>query len=49
VFENRVMRSIFGPKRDKVSREWRKLHNGEFNTLYSSPNFIGEIKSRRMK
>ena len=49
VFENRVMRSIFGPKRDEVSGEWSKLHNGEVNTLCSSPNIIGEIKSRRMK
>jgi hypothetical protein len=49
VFENRVMRSVFGPKRDEVSREWRKLHNEEFNSLYSSPNITGEIKSRRMK
>jgi len=49
VFENRLMRSIFGPKRDEVSGEWRKLHNEEFNTLYSFPNIIGEIKSRRIK
>jgi hypothetical protein len=38
--ENRVLRRIFGPKRDEVRREWRKLHNEEFNDLYSSPNFV---------
>jgi hypothetical protein len=43
VFENRVLRRISGPKRDEVTREWRKLHN-----LYSSPNIIKQIKSRRM-
>ena len=48
MFEKRVM-SIFGSKRDEVSGERRKLHNEKFNTLYSSPNIIGEIKSRRMK
>ena len=48
VFENRVMR-IFGPKRDKVTRKWRKLHNEELNYVYSSPNIIREIKSRRMR
>jgi hypothetical protein len=46
VFEIRVMRKIFGPKRDKVTREWRKLHNMELNDLYSSPNIIRVIKSR---
>ena len=40
VFENRVLRRIFGPKRDKVIREWRKLHNEEVNNLYSSPNIV---------
>ena len=49
VFENRVLRRIFGPKRDEVTAEWRKLHNEELNILYSSPNIIRVIKSRRMK
>jgi len=40
VFENRVLRRIFGPKRDEVTGEWRKLHNEELNDLYSSPNFV---------
>jgi hypothetical protein len=49
VFENRVLRGIFGPKRDEVTREWRKLHNGELCNLYSSPDIIRQIKSRRMR
>jgi hypothetical protein len=49
VFENRVLRRIFGPKRDKVTGEWRKLHNEELRNLYSSPNIIRQTKSRRMK
>jgi hypothetical protein len=49
VFENRVLRSIFGPKRDEVTREWRKLHNEKLNDLYSPPNIIRVIKSRRMR
>jgi len=49
VFENRVLRRIFGPKRDEVTGEWRKLHNEEVNNLYSSPNIVRVIKSRRMR
>jgi hypothetical protein len=46
VFENRLLRGIFGPKREEVPGEWRKLHNGELNNLYSSPDIIKRIKSR---
>jgi hypothetical protein len=49
VFENRVLRKIFGPKRDEVTGEWRKLHNEQLNDLYSSPNIVQLIKSRRMR
>jgi hypothetical protein len=49
VFENRVLRRIFGPKRDEVMGEWRRLHNEELDDLYSSPNIIRVIKSRRMR
>jgi hypothetical protein len=49
VFENRVLRRIFGPKRDEVTGEWRKLHNEELHILFSSPNIIRQIKSRRMR
>jgi hypothetical protein len=44
VFENRVLRKIFGPKRDEVMGEWRKLHNGELHNLFSSPDIIRQIK-----
>ena len=49
VFENRVPTRIFVPKRDEVTGEWRKLHNEELNNLYSSPNIVRAIKSRRMR
>jgi hypothetical protein len=49
VFENRVLRRIFGPKRDEAIGNWRKLHNEEPYNLYSSPSIIGIIKSRRMR
>jgi hypothetical protein len=49
VFENRVLRRIFGPKRDGVTGEWRKLHSEELHNLYSSPDTIRQIKSRRMR
>jgi hypothetical protein len=49
VFENRVLRRIFGPKTDEVTGEWRKLHNEELNGLYSLPNIVRVIKSRRMR
>jgi hypothetical protein len=49
VFENRVLRRIFGPKGDKATWEWRRLHNEGLNDLYSSPNIIRVIKSRRLR
>jgi hypothetical protein len=49
VFENRVLRRIFGPRRDEVTRDWRRLHNEELHNLYSPPNIIIMIKSRRMR
>jgi hypothetical protein len=49
VFENRVLRRIFGPKRDEVTGGWGKLHNEELHNLYTSPSIIIIIKSRRMK
>jgi hypothetical protein len=48
-FENRILRRIFGPKRDGVTGEWRKLHNDELHGLYSAPNIVRVIKSRRMR
>jgi len=49
VFQNRVMRRVFGPKRDEVTGEWRKLHNEELSDLYSLPNIVRLVKSRRMR
>ena len=49
MFENRVFRRIFGPKRDEITREWRKLHTEDVNDLYSSPNIVQVIKSGRMR
>jgi hypothetical protein len=49
VFENRVLRRIFGPKRDEVMEEWRGLHNEKLRDLYSSPSIIRIIKSGRMR
>jgi hypothetical protein len=49
VFENRVLRRVFGSKRNEVTGEWRKLHNEEFSDLYSLPNIVRVVKSRRMR
>jgi hypothetical protein len=49
VFENRMLRRVFGPKRDEVTGEWRKLHNEDLNDLYSLPNIVRVVKSRRMR
>jgi hypothetical protein len=49
VFENRMLRRIFWPKRDEVTGEWRRLHNEDLYALYISPNIIRAIKSRRLK
>jgi hypothetical protein len=49
VFENRVLRRIFVPKRDEATGEWRKLHNEELHNMYSSTDIIRQVKSRRMR
>jgi len=49
VFENSVLRRVFGPKRDEITGEWRKLHNEELCDLYSLPNIVRVVKSRRMR
>jgi hypothetical protein len=49
VFENRVLRRVFGPKRDEVTGEWRKLHNEELSDLYPLPNIVRVVKSKRMR
>ena len=49
VFENRVLRRVFGPKRDEVTGEWRKLYNEELRDLYSRPSIVRVVKSRRMR
>ena len=49
MFANRVFRKVFGPKRDEVTGEWRKLHNEELNDLYSLPNIVRVVKSKRMR
>jgi hypothetical protein len=49
LFENRVLKRIFGPKRDEATKRWRKLHNEELSNLYSSKNIIRMVKSSRMR
>jgi hypothetical protein len=49
VFENRVLRKVFGPKRDEVTGKWRKLHDEELNYLFSLPNIVRVVKSRKMR
>ena len=48
MFENKVLRKIFGPKRDEITGEWRKLHNADLHALHSSPDIIRNLKSRRL-
>jgi hypothetical protein len=49
VFENRVLRRIFGPKREEVARDWRRLHNEELHNVYTSPDIVMMVKSRKMR
>ena len=49
MFENRVLRSVFGPKRDEITKKWRKLHKEDLRDLYSLPNIVRVVKSRRMR
>ena len=49
VFENKVLREILGAMKDEITEEWRNLHNAELHALYSSPNFIRSVKSRRLR
>ena len=49
MFENKVLMEIFGAKREEITGEWRKLHNAELHALYSSPNIIRNLKSRRLR
>jgi hypothetical protein len=49
VFENKMLRRVFGLMRNEVTGEWRKLHNEELNDLYSSPNIVSVVKSRRIR
>ena len=49
MFENKVLRKIVGAKRDEIAREWRKFHNSEMHALYSSPNIIRDLNSRRLR
>jgi len=49
VFENRVLRRVFGPKRDEITGKWRKLHNEELNDMYCSPNIVRVIKSGKLR
>ena len=49
MFENEVLGKIFGARKDEITGEWGKLHNAELHALYSSPNIIGNIKSRRLR